>query len=93
MIELLHGFGIDLPLLGGDAFMPDDAHVHALTGDDRAAVATVVIARDGIAFPELGEAGLGDGVGDGRGVIGDATPRGAAPLGPVGEQSRSDSEG
>jgi hypothetical protein len=90
---LLHDLGIDLTLFRGDALMPDDAHVHTLTGDDGAAMAAVVIARDGIALPELGEARVRDGLCDGRGVIGDTATRGTTPLGPVGEQSRSDSEG
>ncbi len=93
VVELLHDFGVDFALLGGDALVPDDAKVDAFAGDDRAAVAAVVVAGDGITFPEFGEAGVGDGVGDGSGVGGDATAGGAAPLGPVGEEGGGEGEG
>ena len=86
MVELLHDFGVDFTLFGSDALMPDDAEVNAFAGDDGAAVAAVVVAGDGVAFPEFGEAGIGDGVGDRGGIGGDAAAGGAAPLGPVGEE-------
>ena len=92
VVELLHDFGVDFTLFGGDAFMPDDAEVDAFAGDDGAAVAAVVIAGDGVAFPEFSEAGVGDGIGDGSGVGGDAAAGGAAPLGPVGEEWGSEGE-
>lgn len=66
---MLHDFGVDFALFGGDPLMPDDAEIDAFTGDDRAAMAPVVVAGDCVTFPEFGEAGVWDGVCDGSGVV------------------------
>ena len=94
VVELLHDFGVDFTLFGSDALMPDDAEVDAFAGDDGAAVAAVVVARDFLRrFPEF-QRGIGirerfrqiDGPGN------DPVAQWSAPLRPVVGEGNGGSE-